>query len=126
MISTIEFRLIKVSEEKPKGVIKGWLKIDDGSIYYKHDSENEWIRAYFLEGIPHFTHLERLAPFKDKDGGDLYEGDRAICVMFRHDIQGIIEQTDHSGWVIKDELGVSHVIRNDMLPITKLGNIHEV
>ncbi len=131
MIETIEFRLVKVTKDNPKGKIVGWFKIDKGNLFYnKFPTEKEWRHLFIVGGIPNFTYIEHKAPFVDRtadvDNVDLYAGDKV-----RDEESGIEGELCFDGyqWSIKyydnDWKGTLYYETNPFTKLFKLGNIHE-
>lgn len=79
--------------------------------------------------IPAFDSLEPLAPFRDKDGGDLYEGDCITsedCEWGCH-FRGTLCYDNLLGWSIETDTEVvaDYVNMMHLINITKFGTIHE-
>jgi len=73
--------------------------------------------------IPAYDSLEPLAPFKDKDGGDLYAGDNvSVMNVINNQIFGVVTQTEFGNWVVTDKDGTPWGTFDRVI---KLGTIHD-
>ena len=129
MTTAEQFRLINVTPEKPKGEIAGYIKIEENEVWYKrvvrNSKENEWMMvSHSMLILTYFTHLEKLCPFKDKDGGELWEGDIA-SVHGHSEISGVISFSNETyNWFLILEKS-RHFKLDASDCITRIGSIHE-
>jgi len=108
--------------------IQGFIKAENGQIMGKAANSDKWFEWGHSEIgspriiIPFNQPPEPLAPFKDKDGGELYAGD---IVILNDDgcLQGVLVCDGMMGWHIEMTDSTPCVLTTDT--ITKLGTIHD-
>ena len=115
-MKTFQARLIKDDE------IVGYCEIFEGIIRAKK-LECEYFKYYRNEDI-YFDTLEPLAPFKDKDGGDVYAGDNGY-IDGEDRIYGIVCYDDWDGWYLKPEDYDARYVFTKRHTFVKLGIIHD-
>ena len=120
-MNSFQARLVLTDEQNPKGKVVGRFKIENGE--FSLCGSVKWLPID--SHIPiRFTSLEPLAPFKDKDGGDLYSGDLVEQRIARGVLTFNQEDTRYC-WSIRDDDNFEVWCVLWAQPITKLGTIHD-
>jgi hypothetical protein len=128
----IQFRLIKVSDDNPQGEIVGYLKIENGAVWLniglkKNDDDRfEYNNLSESYSYVNFTDSEPIAPFCDKDGGELYAGDNvsAMSLVYDREVCGRLELTPDGRWCIVEKTNFFYTTHT-CINFIKLGTIHD-